>query len=98
MGITEVKDDVVVVGRRRRRLHERRQGWVEVGLAVSSVLGMEVMVASSSSVGSCVVPLVQGGGLSRDEDGAGTECFIHSFTPIQEIKKTHHVSDLGSWV
>ena len=96
MGITEVKDDVVVVGRRRRR-YERRQGWVEVGLAVSSVLGMEVMVASSS-VGSCVVPLVQGGGLSRDEDGAGTECFIHSFTPIQEFKKTHHVSDLGSWV
>ena len=76
----------MVVGRRRRRRNEGRQGWVEVGLAVSAVLGVRVegMVASSSSVGSGVVPLVQGGGLSRDEDGAGTErggllCFFHSF-------------------
>ena len=80
----------MVVGRRRRR-NERRQGWVEVGLAVSAVLGVEVMVAPSS-VGSGVVPLVQGGGLSRDEDGAGTErwrawllSFIHSL-PFKKTK------------
>ena len=73
----------MVVGRRRRR-NEGRQGWVEVGLAVSAVLGVRVEGMVAASVGSGVVPLVQGGGLSRDEDGAGTErggllCFFHSF-------------------